>query len=231
MVCRLARAASTWLMLCWTAERASLNCWVISANERVNPPSSSLPCKAALGVRSPLATWRTPSARTRSGLASWLPSTTASSTAPNTARNRLSVRVPMYILRRPPRASARSWYSRLASCTAMALATSVAGMICVTCKNRTSPNKPTLGLLTTAIALMRADMCMPAAAGMPLASSPVPVSTSSSSPSICVTTRCTRALRSCWEAGRSGLRVKRDAPTLATIWPEADHSTTSLAES
>ena len=53
----------------------------------------------------------------------------ASSTAPNTARNRLSVSVPMYMRRRPSRASARCWYSRLASCTASALATSVGGRL------------------------------------------------------------------------------------------------------
>ena len=112
-------------MLCSTAPRASASCCVMSANERVRPPSSSLPCSTGLGDRSPAATSRTPAASSSSGRASWLPSSTASSTAPNTARNRLSVSVPMYMRRRPSRASARSWYSRLASCTASALATSV----------------------------------------------------------------------------------------------------------
>ena len=108
MVCRFERAASTLTMLCSTAARASASCCVIMANDRVRPPSSSLPGKAAFGLRLPAATSRTPSASTSNGRASWLPSNTASSTAPNTARKRLSVSVPTYMRRRPPRASARS---------------------------------------------------------------------------------------------------------------------------
>ena len=154
IVCRLARAALTCDMLWSTAERASNNCCVISANERVRPPNSSRPCHTALGVKSPAATWRTPSAKSRRGRASWLPSSTANSTAPNTAKKRLRVNVPMYMRFRPVRASARSWYSRLAVCTAMALATKGGGRFCTICKKRGSASKPTPLLDTKAKALM-----------------------------------------------------------------------------
>ena len=233
IVCRLARDASTWLMLWCTAERASDSCCVMSRKARVSPPSSSRPSSAALGVKSPRATWRTPSASTSNGCASWLPSTTANKTAPNTARKRLSVRVPMYILRKPPRASARSWYSRLASCTAMAFATRVVGRFSVICRKRASPSTLTLVLLTTAMALMRglSSAGFAACTRLPLtAGSPVPfdpAAETSSSPSIWVTTRWLRALRSCCINGRSGCSIKRDSPALAIIWPEAFHSTTS----
>ena len=51
-----------------------------------------------------------------------------------TAKNKAKVSVPMYMRLRPPRASARSWYSRLASCTAMALLTKSAGRSSPSCK-------------------------------------------------------------------------------------------------
>ena len=84
----------------------------MSANERVSPPNSSLPCKANLGLRSPAATWRMPWASNNNGLANWLPNNTASKMAPKTAMNKLRVRVPMYMRRKPSRARALSWYSR-----------------------------------------------------------------------------------------------------------------------
>ena len=83
-----------------------------SANERVRPPSSSREANTAFELKSPCATWSTPSASSSSGWASWLLRAIASSSAPNTASTSASVRVPMYILRRPLRASARCWYSR-----------------------------------------------------------------------------------------------------------------------
>src|SRR6218665_1205960 len=203
-------------MLCSTACRASANCSVISANDRVNPPSSSLPCNIALGLRLPAATSRTPSASTSSGRTKCLPSSTASSTAPKTARNRLSVSVPTYMRRRPARTKARSWYSRLASCTAMALATSADGKLSVACRERGSSNRSTRGLLTSASTLTRA-FCTAAWSAI------------SSSPSICAVARCWRTLRSSATPGRSGFRLKRDWPALATAWPAAFHSTMSVA--
>ena len=127
IVCRLARAAFTCCMLVCTAWRASESCCVMSANERVNPSSSSLPRSVALGVKSPAATSRTPSASNSKGRTIWLPSNTASKTPPNMAMNRLNVRVPMYMRRKPSRANARSWYSRLACVTANASRTSDTG--------------------------------------------------------------------------------------------------------
>src|SRR6218665_2846220 len=53
-------------MLCSTACRASANCSVISANDRVNPPSSSLPCNIPLGLTLPPPTSPTPSPTTTS---------------------------------------------------------------------------------------------------------------------------------------------------------------------
>ena len=84
-----------------TSSRASESCSVISANERVRPPSSSRDANTAFELKSPRATWRTPSASSSSGCASWLLSAIASSSAPNTASTSASVSVPMYILRRP----------------------------------------------------------------------------------------------------------------------------------
>jgi hypothetical protein len=49
----------------------------------------------------------TPSASSSSGRTIWLPSITASSTAPNTDSTPASVSVPMYMRRRPSRAIAR----------------------------------------------------------------------------------------------------------------------------
>ena len=69
MVCKRARAASSWTMLVCTVCLASANCCVMDANARVNPPSSSLLCKANLGVKSPAATWLTPSVSTSKGRA------------------------------------------------------------------------------------------------------------------------------------------------------------------
>ena len=112
MVCRLARAPSTWTTLFCTSSRASESCVVISANERVRPPSSSREAKTAFELKSPCATWSTPWASSSSGCASWLLRAMASRSAPNTASTRVSVSVPMYILRRPLRASDRCWYSR-----------------------------------------------------------------------------------------------------------------------
>ena len=217
MVCRLARASSTCSMLCSTALRASDSCCVIWANERVSPPSSSLPCSTALGDKSPAATWRTPSASNSNGRASWLPSNTARITAPKMAKNRLKVSVPMYIRRSPPRASARSWYSRLASVTAMALANSAGGSAWVTCKKRASDSRPTLEPGTAARVLMRAFLT---SAGLPV----------SSSPSICEMKPWLRTLRSCCALGRSGLSWKRDCPALAIMCPAPFHSTTSSAD-
>ena len=219
IACRLARAASTWLMLCCTADRASESCCVMSANERVSPPNSSLLLSTSLGRRSPCATWRTPSASSKSGRANWVPSSTASNTAPNTARNRLRVSVPMYILRRPLRASARSWYSRLASCTAMALATSSGGRSSAACKNRSLLLSPKLESVTNASARMRAVG----------ADAAEPADSVSSKPSIWVATRCVRASRNCCAEGRSGCKIKRDWPALEISCPEAPHSNRSLA--
>ena len=157
MVCKLPRAVSSCKRLRSTAERASDNCCVISAKERVSPPSSSLPCKAILGVKSPAATWRMPCASNNSGCANWLPNRTASSTAPKTAKNKLSVRVPMYMRRKPSRASARSWYSRLASCTSSALATKVGGSSWVICSTHGSSLRLRLDCGTRLSTLMRPD--------------------------------------------------------------------------
>ncbi len=85
MVCRLARAPSTCTTLRCTSSRASASWPVMSANERVSPPSSSREANTGFALRSPWATWRTPSASSSKGRASWLPSSAASSTAPNTA--------------------------------------------------------------------------------------------------------------------------------------------------
>ena len=191
----------------------------MSANDRVSPPSSSRPCKAALGVRSPAATCLTPSASNNRGRASWFPSTTASRMAPNTARNRLSVRVPMYIRRSPSRPKARSWYSRLATWTAIALATKAGAMGSVTCRKRASSSNPIRGVGTNAMALIRAAL------------PPALDSAPSSTPSTWVTTPWLRALRSCCDDGRSGLMSKRDFPALAISLPVALHSTMSLAPS
>ena len=192
MVCRRVR--------CWSAaRRASASCCVMSEKERVRPTSSSLPASTSLGVRSPAATWRMPLASMSSGVASCLPSSTASSTAPNTARNRLSVSVPMYMRRSAPWPSARSWYSRLASCTASASATSALGSGCTACTKRCSSTRLTPGALTSTSALMRA------------------LPPGSSSPSTCVATPCARAVRSCWAAGRSGLISKCAPPALPTM--------------
>ena len=57
------------------------------------------------------------------------------------------------------------------------------------------------------------------------------LSTASSSPSICVVTRLLRAERNCCGVGRSGCIKNRDWPALASNWPEALQSTTSLAAS
>jgi hypothetical protein len=46
----------------------------MSAKLRVRPPSSSREANTGLAVRSPAATWRTPSASSSSGRTSWLPS-------------------------------------------------------------------------------------------------------------------------------------------------------------
>ena len=43
--------------------------------------------------------------------------------------------------------------------------------------------------------------------------------------------RCSRTVRSRAAAGRSGFKVKRDCPALATACPAAFHSTTSVAPS
>ena len=51
----------------------------------------------------------------------------------------------------------------------------------------------------------------------------------SSSPSICAVARCWRTVRSKDAPGRSGFRLKRDCPALATAWPDAFQSTTSVA--
>ena len=65
---------------------------------------------------------------------------TASSTAPKTARNKLSVKVPMYMRCNPLRANALSWYSRLASNTARALFTNTGGNFLTTCNTRPWPS-------------------------------------------------------------------------------------------
>ena len=109
MVCSSKRDASRSLMLLVSAWRVSANCCVIWAKERVRPPSSSCAVSIFLGLRSPAATWRTPSARYSKGRASCAASSEASSTAPNTAKNKVSVSVPMNMRCRPRRASARSW--------------------------------------------------------------------------------------------------------------------------
>ena len=56
IVCRLARAPSTWATLLCTSSRASESCSVISANERVRPPSSSRDANTAFELKSPRAT-------------------------------------------------------------------------------------------------------------------------------------------------------------------------------
>ena len=112
IVCKFAREVCTCIMLLSSASRVSESCCVMSANERVKPSNSSRPCNAGLGLKSPAATSRTPAASIKSGRANWLPNNTAKSTAPNTAKNKLKVSVPMYMLRKPSRPKARSWYSR-----------------------------------------------------------------------------------------------------------------------
>ena len=120
--------------------------------------------------------------------------------------------------RKPSRAKARSWYSRLASCTASAFATRAGGNGIVTCKNRGSSSSPTRGLATSAKTFTRA-FCV------------ATVSVRSSRPSIWVRVRCWRTMRNWAVPGRSGLRLKRDWPALATALPAAFHKITSLAES
>ena len=191
MVCKCARAESTCDMLRCTVPRASASCCVMDAKARVRPPNSSLPCMASLGVRSPAATWLTPSVSTSRGRAIWLPKITASKIAPNTARNRLSVRVPMYMRLRPSRASARSWYSRLALSTAKALATKLAGKARCTSKKRCSVARPTLALAMGTKALMRG---LPSLPGPP-----------SSRPSTQASERSARAVRNWLPLGLSGL--------------------------
>ena len=56
------------------------SCSVMSANERVRPPSSSREANTGLASGRRSATWRTPSASSSSGRASWLPRIAASST-------------------------------------------------------------------------------------------------------------------------------------------------------
>ena len=86
----------------------------MSAKLRVRPPSSSREANTGLTrCRSPAATWRMPSASSSSGRASWLPSTTASSTAPNTDSTSDSVSVPMYMLAQAVAGQHARWlYSR-----------------------------------------------------------------------------------------------------------------------
>ena len=221
MVCRLARADSVSLMLWFSAVRASASCCVMSAKERVRLTISSRPGSTSLGVRSPAATWRTPSASVSSGVANCLPIITASSTAPNTARNRLSVKVPMYMRRRPSRPSARSWYSRLACCTARALATRSTGSGCTAWITRCSSSRPSERPPMSASAFTRGP-------GVP-GRTPA---TASSSPSICVTMPCRRTLRQAWVEGRSGLSSKRELPALAISRPlPALQSVASVAPS
>ena len=192
IVCSRVRAPSSWATPRSTCARASASCAVISANERVRPPSSSADANTGFGCRSPAATWRTPSASSSSGRASWLPSTIASSTEPNTARISASVSVPMYIRLRPSRASARCWYSLYAACTASALAGDHARHRCTTIRKRSSAGDRCRSLFGS-----RAIERTRVAPGSPLAIA------SSSSPSTWLATPSARAWRSSAGDGRS----------------------------
>ena len=119
----------------------------------------------------------------------------------------------MYILRRPSRAKARSWYSRLASCTSKALATKVAGSSCEICKTQGSSRKLRLFCGTKVRTLMR----------------PVGAPTVSSSPSTISTLSLLRTCLNCAAVGRSGRMAKRDWPADAIKRPSRDQSTASLA--
>ena len=213
MVCKLPRAASNWFKLRSTAFLASDNCCVIWAKERVRPPSSSLPCSVYLGDKSPAATCRMPSASSNKGRANWLPSNMAIKTAANTAMMRLKVSVPMYILRRPSLAKARSWYSRLADCTSKALATNVAGNSCEICKTQGSSFRLKLFCGTKVSTLMR----------------PFEMPVFSSKPSTISRLSLLRTCLSCAEVGRSGRTANRDGPALAINLPSRAHKTASLA--
>ena len=89
--------------------RVSASCRVMTLNWRVNMPSSSPVSSSGLGERSPCATACVPRSSMSSGRANCPPSNRASVTATNKAKNRVSVRVPMYIWRRPVRPKDFSW--------------------------------------------------------------------------------------------------------------------------
>ena len=111
MVCSRVRADSNWSTPRCTWARATATSWVMSAKERVRPPSSSPEANTGRAARLPAATSRTPSASRIRGRVIWLPSTMANSTAPNTASTSASVSVPMYMRLSASRARARCWYS------------------------------------------------------------------------------------------------------------------------
>lgn len=93
-----------------TRSRASATCWVMSAKERVKPPSSSSDPKTGRARRLPAATSRTPSASSSSGLTICCPA--ALPAAPRRNRQHQAQREGADVDPPQPRARARCWYSR-----------------------------------------------------------------------------------------------------------------------
>ena len=119
----------------------------------------------------------------------------------------------MYILRRPSRASARSWYSRLATCTSKALATRVAGSSWEICKIQGSSRRFRLFWGTSVSTLMR----------------PKGVPDVSSKPSIISRLSLFLTCLSWAAEGLSGRMANRDWPAVAMRRPSALQRTASLA--
>ncbi len=156
MVCRLARAALTWPMLCSTAARASASCCVMSAKERVRPPSSSLPCSAGLGERSPPPprARRRPAAAAaaRAGCPGYGQQHGAEHRQEQAERERADVHAAQALARqRPLLVLAVGLLHRDARWPPASAAASA-----VACRKRGSASRPRLGCGTTASALMRA---------------------------------------------------------------------------
>ncbi len=184
IVCRLARAPSTWTTLLWTSSRASESCSVISANERVRPPSSSRDANTGFELKSPRATCAHALGEQQQRLRELVAERDREQQrAEHGEHQRQRQRADVHL------AQAASARARAAGtrgrrwCTASALAASVGAIDCVTTRKRSCSPSAKLLLGMTATARTRAD-------------APPAADASSSRPSAWLTTRWVRAWRS-----------------------------------
>ena len=112
MVCRLVRAPSTWTTLLCTSSRASASCSVMAANERVEAAQLVARGEHRLGRQVALGHLAHALRQQQQRAGELVGQRHRQQQRAEHRQDQRSVSVPMYILRRPSRPSARCWYSR-----------------------------------------------------------------------------------------------------------------------